>query len=60
MKFGLHSILLLVAVVLFVLAWLSDENFTNFLAIGLAAFAAAFLATGLGYGDRTFGGSRNN
>ena len=59
MKFGLHSILLLVAVVLFVLAWLSDDNYADFLALGLAAFAAAFLATGLGYGDRTFGGSRN-
>ncbi len=55
MKFGLHSILLLVAVVLFVLAWLIDDNYFDFLALGLAAFAGAFLATALGMGDRTFG-----
>ena len=57
MKFGLHSILLLVAVVLFVLAWLSDDNYADFLALGLAAFSGAFLATALGFGDRSLGGS---
>jgi len=50
--------LLLVAVVLFVLAVFSDENYSDFLALGLAAFAGSFLATTLGYADRTFGGSR--
>jgi len=59
MKFGLGAILLLVAVVLFVLAALTDDNFQEFLALGLAAFAGSFLATSLGYADRTFGtGSR--
>ena len=58
MKFGLGAILLLVAVVLFVLAVFSDENYSDFLALGLAAFAGSFLATSLGYADRTFGGSR--
>ena len=56
MNFGLHSILLLVAVVLFLLAWLVDDNFTDFLTLGLAAFAGAFLANALGFGDKSFGG----
>lgn len=55
MNFGLRTILLLVAVVLFVLAVFSDENFADFLALGLAAFAGAFLSDALGYADRTFG-----
>jgi hypothetical protein len=60
MKFGLGTILLLIAVVLFLLAGfgISDENYGDFLGCGLAAFAGSFLATSLGYGDRTFGGSR--
>ena len=58
MKFGLGAILLLVAVVLFVLAVFSDSNYADFLALGLAAFAGSFLATSLGYADKTFGGSR--
>ena len=45
MNLGLGAILLLVAVVLFVLAVFSDENYADFLALGLAAFAGAFLAT---------------
>ncbi len=55
MQFGLRTILLLVAVVLFVLAWLVDDNFTDFLTLGLAAFAGAFLVEALGWGERTFG-----
>jgi hypothetical protein len=57
MKFGLGAILQLVAVALFVLAFLSDSNYGDFLTLGLAAFAGSFLASSLGYGDKTFGGS---
>ena len=45
MNLGLRTILLLVAVVLFVIALFSNENFSDLLALGLAAFAGAFLAT---------------
>jgi hypothetical protein len=55
MKYGLGAILQLAAVVLFALGAFSDTHWTDFLAIGLAAFAGSFLATSLGYGDRTFG-----
>ena len=37
------------------LAWLVDDNSTDFLALGLAAFAGAFLSDALGFADRTFG-----
>jgi hypothetical protein len=55
MTFGLRTILLLVAVVLFVISLFSDENFGDLLALGLAAFAGAFLSDALGWADRTFG-----
>ena len=58
MNFGLGAILLLVAVVLFVLAAFTDDNYQDLLALGLAAFAGSFLAGSLGWADRTFGGSR--
>ena len=54
MKFGLGAILLLVAVVLFLLSALSDSS-TDYISWGLAAFAGSFLATSMGWGDRTFG-----
>jgi hypothetical protein len=56
MTFGIRTILLLVAVVLFVLGIFMDvNNFDEMLFLGLAAFAGAFLSDALGYGDRTFG-----
>jgi hypothetical protein len=55
MQFGLRAILLLVAVVLFVLAALSDSNQGDYLAWGLAAFAGGHLAEAAGWGNRTFG-----
>jgi len=54
MNLGLRTILLLVAVVLFVIAVFSDERFADFLALGLAAFAGAFVAEALGWADRSF------
>jgi hypothetical protein len=44
MNIGLRSILILAAVVLFVLAIFIDENYSDLLALGLAAFAASFVA----------------
>jgi hypothetical protein len=61
MSFGLRTILLLVAVVLFVLGIFMDvNNFDEMLFLGLAAFAGAFLSDALGYADRTFGTRDNN
>jgi hypothetical protein len=61
MNLGLRTILLLVAVVLFVLGIFMDEgNFDELLFLGLAAFAGAFLSDALGYADRTFNSTRGN
>ncbi len=57
MNFGVRTILLLAAVVLFVLCVFSEENYADLLALGLAAFAGAFLSDALGWADRTFGTS---
>lgn len=50
MKLGLGSLLLIVAVALFVIAFLSDKNYGDMLALGLAAFAASFVVDTLGIG----------
>lgn len=55
MNLGIRSILLLVAVVLFVVAAMSDKNAGDLLAFGLAAFAASFL---VGDGGVGLGGKR--
>jgi predicted cobalt transporter CbtA len=52
MNIGPRQILLGIAVILFVLAGFSDENYADFLAWGLAAFAGAFLVDELGIGSR--------
>jgi hypothetical protein len=57
MQFGLRTILLIAAVVLFVLAWLIDDSWTDLIALGLVAFAGSFLVDALGLGERTFGTS---
>ena len=59
MQFGLRIILLLVAMVLFVLGAFSDTNWPEFVGLGLAVFAAAFLSEALGWADRTFGAPAN-
>lgn len=57
MKYGLRTLLLLAAVVLFVIALFSDENWSDLVALGLAATAASFVVDDLGLaipgGDRT-------
>ena len=59
MNLGLRTILLLVAVVLFVLAVFSDTRWPDFIGLGLAAFAGAFLSDALGFADRTFSSTRD-
>jgi hypothetical protein len=51
MNIGVRSILILVAVVLFLIAIFVDENWSDLVALGLAAFAASFVA------DEFVGGS---
>ena len=59
MNLGVRTILLLVAVALFVISVFVDTPF-DWLAWGLAAFAGAFLSDALGYADRTFNTSRRD
>ncbi len=59
MNLGLRTILLLVAVVLFVLAVFSDTRWPDFIGLGLAVFAGAFLSDALGFADRTFNSTRD-
>ena len=54
MNFGVRTILLLAAVVLFVIAVFTDDP-TDLWSLGLAAFAGAFLSDALGWADRTIG-----
>jgi len=50
MNLDLRTILLLAAVVLFVIAIFSTSHWDDFVAAGLAAFAAAFLVGGVDLG----------
>ena len=54
--FGIKTLLLLLATLLFILAVLSEKDFENLLAWGLASVALALLLTDLGW-DRKYGGS---
>ena len=56
MSFGVRTILLLAAVVLFIIAILVDDP-TNWWSLGLAAFAGAFLVGEMGW-DRSFNARR--
>ncbi len=60
MNLGLRTILLLVAVVFFVLAVFTNTRWPDFIGLGLAAFAGAFLSDALGFADRTFGNTSRN
>ena len=60
MNLGLRTILLLAAVVLFVICIFSTEHYSDLLALGLAAFAGAFLSDALGYAERTFNTTRRD
>lgn len=60
MNLGLRTILLLVAVVLFVIAVFSDTRWPDMIGLGLAAFAGAFLSDAMGWADRTVGNTRRD
>jgi hypothetical protein len=49
-NFGLRGLLLILATILFIVAALNDDNFTDLLAVGLAVFAAAFVVEETGFG----------
>lgn len=53
MNLGLRSLLLIVAIILFVVAVFSDTNWTDLVAWGLAAFAGSFLAGDVDIGSFT-------
>jgi hypothetical protein len=50
LNIGLRGLLLLLATIMFIVAALNDDNFTDLLAIGLAVFAAAFVVEETGFG----------
>lgn len=52
MNLGLRAILLIVAIILFVLAAVTDASAADLLAFGLACLAAAFVVDELGIGTR--------
>ena len=55
MTLGLRAIVLAIAAVLFLIAvFISEQNWDEVIALGLAAFALAFLIDALGL-DRRFG-----
>ena len=55
---GLRALLLIVAVILFALAALTDTRYNDYLAGGLAFLAAGLLVESLGLGSIGFGGGR--
>ena len=58
MNFGLRTLLLMLAVIVFVLAVFSNgDDYTNLIAWGLAAVAFSFLLGDIGW-DRRYGGGR--
>lgn len=55
-SFGIKTLLLLLATLLFILAVLSEKDFENLLAWGLASVSLGLLLTDIGW-DRKYGGS---
>ena len=55
MTLGLRAILLAAAVVCFIIAIFATTHYPDWLAIGLACTAGAWLADSLGWADRTVG-----
>jgi hypothetical protein len=51
MNFGLKALLLLLAIVLFIVGALSEDNQTDLLFWGLAVFAASFIVESLPLGS---------
>jgi Na+/citrate or Na+/malate symporter len=57
MTFGLRTLLLLIAVIVFIVAALSEDHQGDLIASGLAVFAAGFLISEIGW-DRKYGPRR--
>ena len=55
-NFGLRTLLLIAATLLFLFAVFSDTNWTDLVAWGLAVFAFSFVIGDLGW-DRRYGGT---
>lgn len=62
MQLGLRAILLVVAIILFIVAAITDADASNFLVLGLACLAGALLVEELGVGGagRFSGGRRRD
>jgi hypothetical protein len=61
MQLGLRAILLVVAIILFIIAAITDDpNAGDFLAFGLACVAGALVVEELGLGGRFSGGRRSD
>ncbi|MDX6481516.1 MAG: hypothetical protein QOG85_2026 [Gaiellaceae bacterium] len=61
MQLGLRAILLVVAIILFIIAAISDTDAFNFLVFGLACLAGALLVEELGVGAAgRFSGTRRS
>ena len=56
-NFGVRTLLLLLAAIVFILAVFSEDDYANLLAWGLAAVSLSFLLGDMGW-DRRFGGPR--
>jgi hypothetical protein len=52
MNIGLRGLLFILATILFIIAALNDDNFSDLLAVGLAVFAAAFVVGETGFGKQ--------
>lgn len=52
MTLSIRALLMLLATILFIVAALNNDNFTDLVSIGLACFAAAFLIGDIGLGPR--------
>ena len=57
MNIGLRGLLFLLATILFIIAALNNDNFSDLVSIGLAVFAGAFLVEDTGFG-RNLGSRR--
>ena len=55
-NYGVRSLLLLLAALLFILAVFDEDNWTDFVGSGLAVFAISFLLADIGW-DRRYGSS---
>jgi hypothetical protein len=50
MNIGLRGLLLILATILFVVAALNNDNFTDLVSVGLAVFAGALVVEETGFG----------